>query len=313
MVLAYPDVELLDVAGPVNVLTAATRLHVTGAGYAIELAAAQAGVVTTAGGLGLWAGRALTSLRGPIDTLVVPGGVNALEAGKGVVSTLQRLAPVARRVVGVCSGAFLLAQAGLLHKRRAVTHWAACEAMHAHYPDVQMERDAIFIRDGKAWTSAGVTAGMDLALALVEQDCGPRLALEVARWLVMYLRRPGGQSQYSAPLQAQRAEHPRIQALTSWAQDHLHQDLSVAALAHHAGMSPRNFARVFVAQTGLTPAAWVAQMRLEAARSLLEMSEKSVKEIAKACGYSHAESLHHAFHAAFHIAPRAYRARFSAG
>ncbi len=310
VVLAFPGVELLDVAGPVNVLTAATRLVPSKPGYAIEVAALRAGLVPTAGGLEIGASRKASALRGSIDTLIVPGGLDPLEGGRALVAPLARLAPRARRVVGVCSGAFLLAEAGLLRGRRAVSHWAGCAALQARHPDVKVESDAIFVRDGHVWTSAGVTAGMDLALALVEDDMGARVALAVARWLVMYLRRPGGQSQFSAPLAAQAAERPPLQALIAWVRNNLRADLSVGSLARRAAMSERNFARVFTTEVGLTPAAWVARVRLEAARSALELSTRPVKGIAAACGYHSPEALHHAFQRSLGATPLAYRARF---
>lgn len=311
VVLSFPEVELLDVAGPMNVLTAATRLASPQPGYAVELAAMKPGLVPTAGGLEMNAKRGFASLRGSIDTLIVPGGLRAGEVGGALVPTIARLAKSSRRVVGVCTGAFLLGDAGILAGKNAVTHWAGCEALRSLHPDVRVDGDAIYVRDGKVWTSAGVTAGMDLALALVEQDLGARLALEVARWLVMYLRRPGGQAQFSAPLEAQMADRPAVAALIAWARAHLRDDLSVGALARRASMSERNFARVFTAATGETPAAWVARMRLEAARSALELSSRSVKEIAGACGFGSAESLSHAFRRALRTTPLAYRARFN--
>ncbi|MEQ1502562.1 MAG: GlxA family transcriptional regulator [Myxococcota bacterium] len=311
VVLGYPGVELLDVAGPINVWTAATRLAPDRGGYAVELAAAAAGPVPTAGGLALHATVGFAELEGPLDTLVAPGGLAI--AAPEVVDALRRLAPSARRVVGVCTGAFLLAEAGLLAGRRAGSHWAACRALQARYPDVEVDRDAIYVQDGPVWTSAGVTAGMDLALALVEQDLGAPLALEVARWLVMYLRRPGGQTQFSAPLEAQTAGRGPIEALIPWVRANLGADLSVPALARRAAMSPRHFARTFAAETGSTPAAWVARVRLEAARAELELSDRSVKEIARSCGYTSAEALHHAFQRALGASPLAYRARFRVG
>lgn len=312
VMLAYPDVELLDVTGPLSVLSAATRLARGSGGYRLEVAAPRSGAVETAGGVGLVASRSYTSLGGPIDTLIVPGGLAAIGAGRVALTTLRRLAPSARRVVGVCTGAFLLAEAGLLEGRRAVTHWATCATLRRSYAGVQVEEDPIFVQDGNVWTSAGVTAGMDLALALVEQDHGSALALEVARWLVMYLRRPGGQSQHSVPLAAQTAEQGPISELLAWARAHLSDDLSVPALARRAAMSERNFARKFVAETGASPAAWILRLRLEAVRSALELSDASIKEVAAHCGFQSAESLNHAFRKAFGTTPRAYRSRFRA-
>ncbi len=311
VILAYPGVELLDVAGPANVLTAASRLLRGRGGYDVEIAASRAGPVETAGGIGLVAKRGCGSLRPPIHTLVVPGGTDALGAGRGLLPVIGRLASGVSRVVGVCTGAFLLAEAGILDGRRAVSHWMGCAALREGYPRVRVEEDAIFVRDGRVWTSAGVTAGMDLALALVEEDHGAALALEVARWLVMYLRRPGGQSQFSAPLTAQRAALGPIEATTAWASRNLAKDLSVEALARRASMSGRNYARVFKAQVGIGPATWVRTTRLEAARSMLELSSRSVKEIAIACGFSSLEALDHAFQRAMRTTPVAYRARFA--
>ncbi len=309
VVLAYDGAELLDLAGPTNVLTAATRLCPDRRGYRVELVAQRSGLVTTAGGVQLQA-RALRGVRGPIDTLLVPGGIDPF-AGRALTPKLTRLASSARRVVGVCSGAFLLAEAGLLDGKRAASHWAGCALLQQRYPTLQVDHDAIFVRDGKVWTSAGVTAGMDLALALVEDDLGAQVALDVARWLVMYLRRPGGQSQFSAPLQAQHSEHGALKALTAWVQENLRADLSVEALARRAAMSPRTFARVFAAETGLTPAVWVARLRLEAARSALELTGKSVKQIAVSTGFQSPERLHRAFQRSLHTTPLAYRARFA--
>ena len=311
VVLVFPGVELLDVAGPVNVFTAATRASSAG-GYAVELVAERAGRVATGGGGVELQAKSARSLRGPIDTLVVPGGLS-IGAERGLFQTVRRLAPEARRVVGVCTGAFLLAEAGLLHGRRVATHWAGCAALQRSYPDLEVDADAIFVRDGSVWTSAGVTAGMDLALALVEEDLGAPLALDVARWLVMYLRRPGGQSQFSAPLAAQKADSDPIRSLVTWVRSNLATDLSIPALARRSGMSERNFARVFLAGTGTTPGAWVARVRLEAARAALEMSAQSVKEIAASCGYGSPERLHHAFRQGLGTTPLAYRCRFRVG
>jgi transcriptional regulator GlxA family with amidase domain len=311
LVLCYDGVELLDVAGPVNVFTGASRLVIPGA-YEVELVALRAGVVRTAGGVELLARRAASSFRGPIDTLLVPGGTHVLSApGRKVLPDLARLARRARRVAGICAGAFLMAEIGLLDGRRAVTHWAGCDELAKRYPRCQLERDAIFVQDDRIWTSAGVTAGIDLALALLEQDHGSAAALAVARWLVMYLRRPGGQSQFSAPLTAQVAEREPLARLFDWILENLRADLSVPALARRVSMSTRNFNRVFVAQTAITPAAWVQKVRLEAARNALETSRRSVKEIAAACGFGPAEAMHRVFRRAIGTTPLEYRERFS--
>jgi transcriptional regulator GlxA family with amidase domain len=311
LVLCYDGVELLDVAGPVNVFTAASRLVIPDA-YEVELVALRAGVVSTAGGVEVVARRAARDCRGPIDTLLVPGGTHVLGTpGRKILPDLARLARRARRVAGICAGAFLMAEVGLLDGRRAVTHWAGCDQLSKGYPQCQVERDAIFVRDERIWTSAGVTAGIDLALALLEEDHGSAAALTVARWLVMYLRRPGGQSQFSAPLTLQGAEREPIARLFDWISANLRADLSVPALARRVSMSTRNFNRIFVAQTGTTPAAWVTKVRLEAARTALETSRRSVKEIAAACGFGPAEAMHRVFKREVGTTPLEYRERFS--
>jgi transcriptional regulator GlxA family with amidase domain len=213
-------------------------------------------------------------------------------------------------VASVCSGAFLLAEAGVLAGRRATTHWESCDALARRHPDVEVDPDPIFVRDGNVLTSAGVTAGMDLALALVEDDHGPERALAVARQLVMYVRRPGGQSQFSAALRAQRAERRPLRELQAWVADHLDADLSVEALARRAAMSPRNFARAFAAEAGVTPARYVEEVRVEAARRLLEGTGRPVDGIAAACGFGSAETMRRAFLRTVHVPPSEYRKRF---
>jgi transcriptional regulator GlxA family with amidase domain len=211
----------------------------------------------------------------------------------------------------VCTGAFLLAEAGLLDGRRATTHWASCRELARRYPRVQVDPDPIFVRDGNVHTSAGVTAGMDLALALVEEDHGREVALGVARWLVLFLKRPGGQSQFSAQLSAQLAAREPIQELQAWVIENVDADLSVEALARRAGMSPRNFARVFTRETGVTPACFVETARVEAARRRLEQEgARGVEAIAAACGFGSAETMRRAFLRRVRVSPSDYRERF---
>jgi len=317
-VVAYPDVQVLDVVGPLEVFAIASRLlELRGratAAYAVEAVATQAGVLRTSSGLGLVAARALRQVRGDLDTLLVAGGMGTQAAMRDEVllAALRRLAPRVRRIGSVCSGAFLLAEAGLLDCRRATTHWEWCEALAARFPRVQVDRDPIFVRDGNVYTSAGVTAGMDLALALVEEDHGRALALEVARQMVLFLRRPGGQSQFSAALAAQAADREPLRDLQAWIAEDPGRDCSVPALARRVAMSPRNFARVFAREVGATPGQFVERVRVEAARRRLEESADGVDNIAFRCGFGTAETMRRAFLRTLRVPPSAYRSRFRA-
>jgi transcriptional regulator GlxA family with amidase domain len=219
--------------------------------------------------------------------------------------------PRVARLASVCTGAFVLAEAGVLDGKRAATHWQSCARLAERYPNVRVEPDPIFVRAGHVYTSAGVTAGMDLALALVEEDHGPKVARQVARQLVLFLKRPGGQAQFSAQLEAQLADRAPLAELTAWMADHLAADLSVEALARRAAMSPRNFARVFVRAYGSTPARHVEKLRLEAAQRRLEESDAGVDAIAAECGFGTRESLRRAFARTLRVSPTAYRARFA--
>ncbi len=311
-VVAFPAVQALDVFGPIEVFSGADRLA-GGGRYAIEVIASRAGALQTSSGVRLAPHRAISAVRGPIDTLIVAGGagVRAASGDRDLVRFIARAARRSRRVCSVCTGAFLLAEAGLLAGRRATTHWSACTALARHYPDVLVESDPIFVRDGDVATSAGVTAGMDLALALVEEDLGADAAREVARWLVLFLKRPGGQSQFGAPLDGPAATRPSLRELQEWIPAHLAEDLTVASLAERAFMSPRNFARAFRRELGVTPAAYIERLRVERARALLECSDAPAKAIAAQCGFATVETLRRAFARHVGTSPGAYRARFA--
>ncbi|WP_048860752.1 GlxA family transcriptional regulator, partial [Acidisphaera rubrifaciens] len=263
-------------------------------------------------GLGL-ATASLPDAASVVDTLLVAGGpgVGAAAEDGVLCAWVAARAGRARRVASVCTGAFLLAAAGLLDGRRAVTHWSYCEALARRHPAVRVERDPIFVRDGGVWTSAGVTAGIDLALALVEEDLGRAAALAVARHLVVFLKRPGGQAQFSAALSLQAAED-RFGALHAWITAHLSERLTLPALARQAGMSERSFSRHYVAATGMTPARAIERLRVEEARRLLAETRLPVKRIARRCGFGSEETLRRSFLRLLAAGPQAYRARFGA-
>jgi transcriptional regulator GlxA family with amidase domain len=335
-IVAYPGVQVLDVTGPHEVFSLARRFVTeppAGAGplppaadtappYTVEIVAstatgAAAGRVRASSGLALGVDRYVGPGTGPIDatidTLVVAGGEGTPEAAGDPVlrAWIRAVAPGSRRVASVCSGAFVLAAAGLLDGRRATTHWSECDTLAELFPRVAVERDPIFVRDGPVVTSAGVTAGMDLALALVEEDLGRELALAVSRWLVMFVQRPGGQSQFSSQLAAQLADRRPLRELQAWVAEHLDGDLSVAALAARVSMSPRHFARVFRSEIGVTPAQYVECQRVELARRLLETTDRSVEQIARDAGFGTVETLQRSFRRRVGTTPREYRRLFT--
>lgn len=313
LLAAFPDVEVLDVTGPASVFSAAHELRPPGhAGYQVEVAAARPGTVPTSSGVGLVAETGFAEVKGPVDTLIVPGGIGTVRAERdpAMHDLLGRFAPEVRRVASVCTGSFVLAERGLLAGRRATTHWSATEAFAKRHPDVELEPDAIWTRDGRFFTSAGVTAGIDLALALVEDDLGTDTAMAVARMLVVYLKRPGGQAQFSVGLQAQSAATGPLDEAPSYIAEHLDADLSVSALASRFAMSPRHFARVFAASFGVPPAKYVERARVERARVLLEDLARSVDDVATEVGFASAERMRRTFQRHLHVAPSDYRERF---
>jgi transcriptional regulator GlxA family with amidase domain len=310
-VLAYEGVQSLDVLGPMEVFDHAER-EVPGSYVVDVVGPGQAGFVTTSNGVRL----GVAPLAEPpprVDTLVVAGGEGTRQAieDPAVIDWIERTAKRARRTASVCTGCYLLAAAGLLEGRRATTHWAHSEALMARFPTVRVDPDPVYIRDGDVWTSAGVTAGIDLALALVDDDLGPDVALAVARMLVVFLKRPGGQSQFSGALSAQLATRPALRDLQAWIAGHLDEDLSVAALAARANLSKRSFARVFRAEVGQTPGAYVESLRVERARALLEDGAESLEAVARAGGFSSTEVLRRAFHRRIGVSPASYRERFA--
>jgi transcriptional regulator GlxA family with amidase domain len=314
VLVVFPDLQLLDLAGPLEVFAMADRFSDSEVSeYATEVVSPDGGVIRASNGLEIGANRAIGACRGPIDTLVVVGGRGVAQAivDDRLVAWIRSAAQRSRRVTSVCSGAFLLARAGLLDGRSATTHWARCARLARLFPEVTVDPDPIFIRDGNVWTSAGVTAGMDLALALVEDDLGPERAREIARYLVLFVQRSGGQSQFSAQLAAQRPERDTLVQLASWIADHLGDDLSVPVMAARTSMSVRNFSRRFAQEFGSTPAAYVEAVRVEAGRRLLETTRRGLTDIARDCGFGTVETMHRSFQRTIRVTPGQYRQHFS--
>jgi transcriptional regulator GlxA family with amidase domain len=313
VLVVFPGLQSLDLTGPMEVFDVANR-EAGGPAYRLQVASLDAGPVRTSSGLDVCAQVALRDLDGPIDTLVVVGGDGTYQAvvDDQLIAQVARLAPLARRVTSVCSGAFVLARAGLLDGRRATTHWTVCDLLADSFPQVEVDPDPIFVRDGDVYTSAGVTAGMDLALALVEDDLGRDVALAVARHLVLFLRRPANQSQFSAQLAAQMADRDGLRDAQRHVIDHPESDCSVAALARIAAMSERHFARCFTEEVGVTPARFVERIRVETARRLLEDTDEGVEGIAARAGFGTAETMRRTFLRVLRTSPTAYRTRFSA-
>ncbi len=307
VIVAFDRVQVLDVTGPAEVFAQCDPE------YRLELVAPGGAAVRASNGIALTPDRSLEETRGQIDTLLVAGGQGSRAAAddERLMSWLRLAARRCRRVCSVCTGAFLLARAGLLDGRRATTHWASCSALAREYPSVEVDPDPIFVRDGNVYTSAGVTAGIDLALALVEEDLGRQEALRVARNLVLFIRRPGGQAQFSTGLSSQEAGTPGIRELQGWIVENLAGDLRVEALAERAFMSHRNFARAFKRDVGLTPAAFVESLRLERARTLLETTDLQLDQIAARCGFGTPETLRRVFGRRLHVSPSEYRDRFA--
>jgi transcriptional regulator GlxA family with amidase domain len=315
--VVYPNVQVLDVTGPLEVFARTSRWLIdqgrrSEPAYTVELVGARRGPVVCSSGLELLVRRSFAEVRGGIDTLLVAGGIGFQDELRepSVIGWIRRMAPRVRRLGSVCTGAFLLAEAGLLDGCRATTHWRRCGELADRYPQVTVDPDPIFVRAGRVYTSAGVTAGMDLALALVEEDEGHEVALAAARELVMFVKRPGGQSQFSVPLMAQATDHQPLRELQAWISEHPADTLSVAALARRAAMSPRNFARVFTREVGVTPARFVEGARVEAARRRLEDSSLGVDAIASKCGFGSAEIMRRTFLRTLRVNPVDYRRRF---
>jgi transcriptional regulator GlxA family with amidase domain len=316
--LAYPGIQMLDVMGPLEVFSRTSRWlrdnrRRGNDAYSLEIVGLNRGAFRASSGLRLYADHRFDEVGRGIDTLMIAGGVGAerYRAHAPLLRWIRRQARWVRRLASVCTGAFFLGEAGLLKGRRATTHWSWCGRLATRYTDVRVEPDRIFVREGHIYTSAGVTAGMDLALAMVEEDCGREVALAVARELVMFLQRPGGQTQFSAQLAVQLAEREPLRELQAYILDHPREDLTVETLARRAAMSPRNFARVFTREIGMTPARFVTSIRVETARRLLEESSEGLQTICAMSGLGTPESMRRAFLRIVGIPPGQYRERFN--
>ncbi|MEV6670454.1 GlxA family transcriptional regulator [Streptomyces sp. NPDC051162] len=305
----FEEVQSLDVTGPLEVFDCVGLVTGDRDLYELRTATVDGEPVRSSSGLRLMPDMALHEAEVP-HTLVVPGGDGTRAPDPRLVDWLRETAPRAERIVSVCTGAFLLAAAGLLDGRRVTTHWAYCATLAERYPAIRVEPDPIYIRDGKVATAAGVTAGIDLALALVEEDLGREPALAVARGLIVFLRRPGNQTQFSAQLAVQTARRAPLRDIQHWVVENPEADLSVDALAARAGLSPRHFARAFRGEVGMTPGRYVDRVRLEAARRLLEDTADGVETVARACGYGTPEAMRRAFVRSLGASPAEYRRRF---
>lgn len=307
--ILFDEVQSLDVTGPLEVFSVADLL-VKGA-YRVRTASIGGGPVRTSSGLRITPDHDLAAAPIP-HTVLAPGGWGSRESQPGITDWLRRTAPKAQRIVSVCTGTFLLAEAGLLDGRRVTTHWSQTSLLAERYPALTVDPEPIFVRDGNVWTSAGVTAGMDLALAIVEEDLGRDVALTIARGLVMFLRRPGNQTQFSVQLQTQTAHRAPLRDVQAWVAEHPEADLSVDKLAQRAGLSPRQFARAFADEAGISPGRYVDKVRLEAARRHLEDTAADINQVARACGYGTPESMRRAFTRTLGVSPAEYRRRFAA-
>ncbi|MGW0748458.1 GlxA family transcriptional regulator [Streptomyces sp. NPDC002587] len=318
VIVAFPGVELLDVTGPAEVFSVASRVLAESGkpGYRIQIATAAGGQVPTSSGVRLMSDLTLGEVDGRVDTLLVSGAITHTGSGveavidETVTAWLRQGEPRARRIGSICAGAHLLADAGLLKGRRATTHWLTAAQLAVDHPDIGVDPDPIFIRSGRVWTCAGVTSGMDMALAMVAEDHGQAVALATARMMVMYVKRSGGQSQFSAPLSLRTPPDDPVEELCRWVTEHPREELSTEVLAARLNLSPRHFSRTFVRRTGSTPASYVETVRLEAARRLLEETDLSLPEIADDSGLGSVKTLHRSFQRRLRTTPAEYRRRF---
>jgi transcriptional regulator GlxA family with amidase domain len=315
-IVTYPGIEIIDLTGPMEVFAFANNaLQRSGIcsepAYPMQVLAATSGPVTSSCGLRIIADKAYSDVQDGIDTLLIAGTpeVSCLLCDPALQDWVRTMAPKVRRLASVCTGAFLLAKSGLLDGRRATSHWDYCDWLARDYPSVNVEPDRIFVRDGSISTSGGVTSGIDMVLSMVEEDWGSEVALLVARYLVVFLKRPGGQSQFSAYLTSE-ATRPELKELQAWIILNLNSDLRVEALAERMCMSPRNFARFFLTETGMTPAKFVEMARIDAARHYLGSTQQTLEVVADKSGFGDPERMRRAFIRQLGVNPQSYRERF---
>ena len=306
VIIGPPPVQVLDVTGPLEVFSNAPDYEIRLANPGVER------TLQTNRGIVLADAIPIAEVHGPIDTLIVAGGPGA-ESGSydpEFIAWIGKAAGHSRRVASICTGAFLLAEAGLLNGKQAVTHWNFCDRLAREYPEVIVRPEPIYLRDGSIYTSAGITAGIDLSLALVEEDHGHEMALKIARFLVMFLVRPGGQAQYSHMLSHQAVTSQPLRELQVWMLQHLGADLTVESLAERIGMSARHFTRVCLRETGLNPGQFVDRMRVEAAQQIIDSSSRGLKEIADSCGFKSADAMRRTFLRVLGVTAAEYASRF---
>jgi transcriptional regulator GlxA family with amidase domain len=301
-----PPVQILDVTGPLEVFSNAP-------GYEVEvLSPDNDKTLRTNRGISLGNALPLTQCSGPIDTLIIAGGPGAESEAfdQPLIQWIRDAASRSRRIASICTGAFPLAEAGLLDGKEAVTHWRFCDRLALKYPKVHVRRDPIYLRDGSMYTSAGITAGIDLSLALVEEDHGHQMSLQIARFLVMFLVRPGGQAQFSHMLSHQAGASQPLRELQVWMLEHLRDHLTVESLGERLGVSSRHFTRVCLRETGMNPGQFIDRMRVEAAQQMIDSSGKGLKEVADACGFGSAERMRRAFTRVLGVTAAEYASRF---
>lgn len=319
VLIAPPNTSILDIAGPLEVFSKAndyinTYAQNTNQPYTLHVLSTQSSkIVKTSSGLPIITEGTIKTIDYEVDTVLVTGNTNTTEnmVVKETLNWLREHSTTTRRVGSICAGAFILAEAGILNGKRATTHWRVCDKLARSYPKVKVERDPIFVKDGNVYTSAGISTGMDLSLALVEEDYGRDIALAVARQLVLFLKRPGNQSQFSIMLTHQKVDYEPIRDIQDWVIEHLDEDLTVEILAERASMSPRNFARVFLRESGITPAKYIEKLRLETARRRLEETKLTLDEISNECGVGNADALRRLFLRHMKTTPSDYRRSFA--